>query len=295
MNVQRWVSTAGVCLTMLVAAGCSGAATGNSAEAATPAESTIDPIDELTATLAEMGVHPSPAAQELSERTPTDVVILGDRSAVTPDEIVSDVGAEVALLREHVYQLESSLTFYMDTVVTDLREENAYLRDELARVYAAIPLEDRMRPVVPRRGAAALNDIQDLAANPNYTARTNESRRDPSAPLRIVIAKEWGRTPAEATEIGKGVTSLRGIIGSVAQGAGDEALLQLGRELREQYDEYANINIVVFDSEGAATAYADRNAKSTTRHVLTIARHAQSGIDEMYLYRNGIAVQTERF
>ncbi len=235
-------------------------------------------------------VSPEPVSN-----VPPDVIVLGDPLPPASDEIPIDVGMEVALLREHIHQLESSLTFYMDTVVTDLREENAYLREELARIYATIPMEDRLRPLVPRPGSAVLNDVQDVAADPAFQARMNKPRLDPSVPLQFKVAKEWGRTPDEAAELGPGVTSLRGMIGSVQEGAGEEALLQLGRELHDQYTEYTNINIVVFDSEAAATAYAERNAKSTPRHVLTITRHTQTGVDEMYIHRNGLVVQTEQF
>lgn len=294
MHFRNWVGAVGLCLSVIIAGGCSGAGAGNTAEAAMPADPPIDAIDELTATLEEMGVRAAqPIAEPAIESIP-DVVMLGD-PPLTRDALVSDVGSEVALLREHIHQLESSLTFYMDTVVTDLREENAYLRDELARIYATIPLEDRMRPVVPRPGSGVLNEVQDIAASPDFAARANNPTRDPSAPLELAIAKEWGRTPDEAAEIGRNVSSLRGIIGSIPQGASDETLLNFARELHDQYDDYTNINIVIFDSEAAAAAYAEKNAKSTPRHVLTIARHAGSGLDEIHLHRNGLVVHTERY
>ncbi len=295
MQLRNWVWAGGLCLNVVILGGCSGAGAGNTAEAAMPAEPPFDAIDELNATLEEMGVRApdQPIAERGMESVP-DVVVLGD-PPLTQDALVSDVSSEVALLREHIHQLEKSLTFYMDTVVTDLREENAYLRDELARIYATIPLEDRMRPVVPRPGSGVLNEVQDIAANPEFSARANSPRLDPSAPLELAIAKEWGRTPDEAAEVGRNVSSLRGIIGSIPPGASDEALLDFARELRDQYADYTNVNIDIFDSEAAAAAFAERNAKSTTRHVLTIARHAGSGLDEIYLYRNGLVVHTERY
>jgi len=296
MQLRNWVWVGGIGLSIMITAGCSGAGQGNTAEAAMPTETSVDALDELTATLEEMGIRPSTSSpQNPPNINDSDVVYLGDPRPLPEDGMATDVGLEVALLREHIHQLENSLTFYMDTVVTDLREENAYLRDELARIYATIPLEDRMRPVVPRPGSAVLNDVQDIAATPDLAARMNPPRSASSAPLELTVTKEWGRTPEEATEMGRGAKSLRGIIGSVPPGADDGSLLQFGRELRDQYIEYSNINIVVFDSEAAADAYAERNVKSTTRHVLTIARHAQTGLDEVYIHRNGLVVHTERY
>jgi hypothetical protein len=295
MQSRIGACAAGLFLIGLFATGCAGPSHENTAEASTPTEPPVDAIDELTASLEEMGVRASPRTEfNPSFDLPTNVVVLGN-PPTTPEGLSSDVHSEVALLREHIHQMERSLTFYMDTVVTDLREENAYLRDELARIYANIPLEDRMRPVVPRPGSSVLNEVQDHAADPNYSPRSSGTPVDPSGPLELNVVKEWGRTPDQAAEIGRGVHSLKGIIGSVAPGADDETLLQFGRELREQYDEYTNINIVIFDSELAANAYAERNAKSTTRHVITIARHGQTGLDEIYIHRNGLVVQTERF
>jgi len=293
MQSRIWACAVGLFLIGLVATGCAGPSHENTAEAATPAEPAVDAIDELTASLEEMGVRPSPQA-ELESVAHSGVVVLGN-PPTTPERLSLDVHSEVALLREHIHQLERSLTFYMDTVVTDLREENVYLRDELARIYSSIPVEDRMRAVVPRPGSRVINEVQDRAADPNYTPRSSGTPVDPSAPLQMNVAKEWGRTPDQAAEIGRGVHALKGIIGSVAPGADDEALLQFGRKLREQYDEYNNINIVIFDSELAANAFAERNSKSTTRHIITIARHSQTGLDEMYIHRNGVVVQTERF
>jgi hypothetical protein len=289
---QIALHTAWVIVVAVAVSGCSGAGGGNTAEAAEPIEPPMSPVDELEAAMAEMGLErsQSPEPPTVVYEVPPDVVVLGD-----PPSVSGDVSAEVALLRDHIYELERSLTFYMDTVVTGLREENAYLREELARIYATIPLEDRMRPLVPRPGSDVINEVQDYADSPEYHARANAANSNLTEPLTLTIAKEWGRTPDEAAGLGANVTSLIGLIGSVPQGGSDDALLDFARDLRDQYADYTNINIVIFDSDLAATAFAERNRKSTPRHVLTIARHEQSGLDEIYLHRNGLVVHTEKF
>lgn len=293
MIFRRITATTGWLSALAIAvSGCSGGGQRNTAEAAEPVAPPASPVDELDAAMAEMGLDLSKPEERRppSYDVPPGVTVLGDTPSPT-----GDLSAEVALLRDHIYELERSLTFYMDTVVTDLREENAYLRDELARIYATIPLEDRMRPLVPRPGSDVINEVQDYAKSPEYDARTTGALPDPNAPLTLTIAKEWGRTPEEAAALGSNVTSLKGLIGSVPPGVSDDALLEFARELRNQYADYTNINAVIFDSDLAATAYAERNRKSTPRHVLTIARHEQTGLDEIYLYRNGLVVHTEKF
>jgi hypothetical protein len=292
MSFVRWTCAAILVVAAVCMPGCSGPVSGNTAGAEvpkTPKPRPTDPVDELTMALVEMGAEPA-AGESAPEE---EYVILGDPAYLYSDEPPRDVTAEVALLREHVRELENSLRYYVDTVIEDLRQENAYLREELRRIYATATPDPAMRPAVPRPGSDVLHELHDEAEY--YPPPDLTPTRDPSAPLEVAIVSSWGRAPEDAAKLGRGVTSLYGMIGSVPSGGSDEALLQLGRDLHKAHADYDNLNIEVFDSEQAAEAFANNNTKSTTRHVLSVARHAQSGVDEVRLYRNGLLVKTERF
>jgi hypothetical protein len=73
----------------------------------------------------------------------------------------------------------------------------------------------------------------------------------------------------------------------VPLGSLDEDLEQLGRELRNRFVHYDNINIEVFDDIEAAQRYADTNLTNAARRVMRVSKHTASGRDVILLMGDG--------
>jgi hypothetical protein len=100
------------------------------------------------------------------------------------------------------------------------------------------------------------------------------------------VVAEWGRTPDEAKAMSKPDISLKGMICVVKPETDDDRLAEMGRKLRAQNAEYANLNIEVFDDQDAAVQFKKGGAPSGHR-VLSVSKHAASERDVVLLVRGG--------
>ena len=114
-----------------------------------------------------------------------------------------------------------------------------------------------------------------------------ESPADVEAPP-LNIVSEWGRTLETAAELDK--NSLKGMACFVPAGTQRPALERLGRDLRDQYGDYDNISIDVFDDEEAARLYARSPAANAAHRVLKIAKFKETGQDVVVVYHEGRAL-----
>jgi hypothetical protein len=214
--------------------------------------------------------------------------------------------AELAALRTEVKVLQQSVDIYLGNVLSDLQAENERLREELRQASSfprgsgtyvpGIPQpypEPAFEPGPDEEGqgtSAETVDQKNLEAIRMQDEMLLKEALEKDIVVReptYTVVSEWGRTPEEATKIGEGTVSLKGMVCSVPPGCSEEALLALGRKLRTTFAEYDNLNIEVFDDAGAATLYAEKNVDPFERHVLSVSKHRRSGRDIILLYGGG--------
>ncbi len=178
----------------------------------------------------------------------------------------------------------------------DLQEENRRLREEVARAYGVTPesSEDGRDVVVLGSGeAGGMQDTPDM--QDGNTPEPGPGVEDADyGEQGYISVKEWGRSPEEVASLGANVPSLKGMICAVPHRMDDAELSDLGRQLRDKFDNYDNIVIEVFNDEAAARAYADRNVRSTVTNVLSIQKDGETGKDYILLHRNGVSIDVPR-
>lgn len=222
-----------------------------------------------------------------------------DNPGETKVRDLETLSREMDQLQADVKRLQDTVDLTISYVVGDLQEENRRLREEVARVYGVTPesSEDGRDVVVLGSGEAeGTQDIQDA-----------QDERDGNTPVPgpgvedadygeqgYISVKEWGRSPEEVASLGAKVPSLKGMICAVPHRMDDAELSDLGRRLREKFDNYDNIVIEVFNDEAAARAYADRNVRSTAANVLSIQKDGETGKDFILLHRNGVSIDVPR-
>jgi len=191
---------------------------------------------------------------------------------------------EVSALRTELRDLQETLNLLVNQMMRDLEAENAQLRGEIQRLYqrGSAPAEFD-GGFVPRPGAELFEEV--LSEPPPPLA---------PAEFSFEILKEWGRDPEVAASLGEGVSSLKGMVVIVPEGALREDLETLGADLREQYKDYDNLNIEVYDSREAAESYLETQVSSDpASRVLSISKHRATGRDKVLVLENGQAVELE--
>jgi hypothetical protein len=198
-----------------------------------------------------------------------------------PAPSIANVHRELQELRTEVQRLQETVDIYLDTFVADLKAENERLRREVQYLYAV-------------RGGAPGAAVPPVPMPGGEAAwAPSEPVRPPERPVALAafgglnysVVKEWGRTPEKANELGKDISSLKGMVCAVPEDSRDEDLIALGRWFRKEFAPYDNINIEVFDSLEAARLYAERNIASGDHRVLTVSKHRGSDRDVILLMR----------
>ena len=215
-------------------------------------------LNEIAAEPSE-GIAPAMSAGAAEAPAPSDA----------PDG-AEELREEVKGLRREVARLQETVDAALAYLVGELGDENQRLKKDFA-THADIA-----------QGEDVLGDAQ---REPGDAAMPTEPRVDYGKDGYLSV-KEWGRTAAQAKEIGDDVSSLRGMICAGAPGAPDEELKAIGKRLRESCAGYDNVNIDVFDDETAARAYSERNVRSSEHYVMNIMRHKASGRDVIVLVRD---------
>ncbi|MCC6145330.1 MAG: hypothetical protein IT368_16110 [Candidatus Hydrogenedentes bacterium] len=237
---------------------------------------------------------------------------LGTEGGMSPEEAGRMEGEilllrqEVADLKESMRQLQDTFDVYMGRMLAQAQQENEALRQEVRRLYALAGGESALPPAVPRPDGDVLDQVlQHMAAEaplnvppevidqtaPLPQSAVTAASSLPSgdvAPLpadfAFTVISEWGRSPDQVANLPGNVASLKGIVGVVPEGSSQDQLVALGRDLRQRYAAYDNINIEVFTDPEAAQAYADRSTMSDPNaRVLSVSRHQASGRDVILL------------
>ena len=209
-----------------------------------------------------------------------------DAAAVA--EVVAQVSRELAALRLEVMRLRQSVEELSATEgpprgATTLEEQNAQLRELLD--YAS------EHPEVLRQGGARYLDEIDNGDPPELPEQTDSipphsPPQDPTVgPNGYSIVKEWGRTPEMVATLNAEVSTLKGMILVVSPVISNEELIGLGHELREEFAEYDNINIEVYNDLRAAQQYAETNVGDPKHRVLSVSKFGASGRDVILLIR----------
>jgi hypothetical protein len=219
------------------------------------------PLDLLEDALGNLGAPPEDAAELSSE----------------------DVQAQLEALHEVVRDLQRVLDDKL-VAIQQLEDENESLRQALRLRFGS---SSGLPPVpIPNRKL-----IESVLQEPAPPAERRESVGPPSSPEAFTVVSEWGRSPDVAASLPGDVSSLIGMTIAVDPGASVDELTELGRELRENYAHYDNINIEVFDDVAAARKFAESGELDERRRVVSVSRFKHSGRDSVVVYRDGKAAR----
>lgn len=259
------------------------AATAHAAEAA-QAQQAVPPA---------AAVAPAPAVPEAPAPAIASDPEAADAAAASAASVnLEDVMEELAALRAQVLEMQQTLDTWFQTSLGDLKEENEALRRELREIYSGT---DKAIPGVPSPNNKLIEDVlkeSDIVdtgtaefhgkqVSPEFSSAVAEKGYFPVA--------EWGLAPEDAAKSNPPRASLKGIIGAVFPGTPKEELEALGRRLRNEADAYDNINIQIFDDQGAAEAFKAGQSTAPESRVLTVSKFKNSGRD-VILVREGDAI-----
>ncbi len=220
-------------------------------------------------------------AQEPAPAPDEELVDYADAPALERDavDLLVQAMAELAELRETVSDLQVSLDLFMETVAKDLRVENERLRKAVRLRYE----RDTGLPPVPMPNRELIDSIVNDRA---ITEAARKAEAMESGDFNYTVVREWGRTPEDVAALAGKAASLKGMILAVPEWGADEDLLSLGRELRDGFGDFDNINIEVFDDLEAAHDFAKRGVADPEHRVLNVSRYRDSGRDVILLIRN---------
>jgi hypothetical protein len=189
---------------------------------------------------------------------------------LSDSELLVEMLTELTALREKVDRLEATLHLFLESVAMPSR-------GEVERLRAPQPVED----------VAAGEEAPDPGFPVNVPRPAAEPvAAEPGGPFTYSVVNEWGRTPEMVANIGANISTLKGMVLAVPGWSSDEQLIDLGRELREHYADYDNINIEVFNDPESARRFAESGVAADYKdRVLTVSKFADSGRDLILLIR----------
>lgn len=224
----------------------------------------------------------------------------------TPEDPLAALQLELQVIRDELRMLQSTLDLMINRIMADVQEENRVLREEVQRLYLIqkeFGLPDTTH--VPRPGIGIIRDLLQAVpeqkeerfselfeSDPDASALEEEAYDStPPEAAPFTLLHEWGRSPEMVEELDHTVSTLKGVVGIVPVGSRKADVEQLGRELRQRYDEYENINIEIFDDEESAEAYIATQVGNPDHRVLSISRHSASGRDIILYLNKGEATE----
>lgn len=254
-------------------------------------EASSAPDSEIPKTHIEVHVGP-PDAVPKPELLPDDIA--AEQEPAKPTDPVAALQYEVQTLRDELRMLQSTLDLMINQIMSDLRDENRVLRKEVQRL---TEMQERYglpdMGVIPRPG---MEIIEDALEQPVLPEEENfpEEEQYTEEPFEFTPLHQWGRSPEAAAELGKDTPSLLGMVGVVPRNSRPEDIQNLGRELRNEYEGYDNINIEVFDDTAAAEQFIETQVGDPARRVLSISKHLSEGRDVILYLKNGEAQEVPR-
>ncbi|MBI4559720.1 MAG: hypothetical protein HY706_19190 [Candidatus Hydrogenedentes bacterium] len=243
------------------------------------------PISEGVYSVPATAVAADPAEAELPATEPAETAEDFAGPNALRQVTLARLHDELVELKVEVQRLHDSFEFYSGPFVDDLKSENARLRNEVRRLRGL----EGAPPDTELAGA----QIPGAAPTEETVEPLTEEAPIPSAPpalanvngINYSVVTEWGRSPEDARDFGKDVTSLKGMVCVVPSKTKDDDLIALGRWLRQEHADYDNINIEVFDDLDAAKTYAEQNSAPGDHRVLSVSKHRSSGRDLIILTR----------
>ncbi|MGC8737378.1 MAG: hypothetical protein ACP5UA_01880 [Candidatus Hydrogenedens sp.] len=226
-----------------------------------------------------------PSFQQVS---PIEVQIKDNKTQQTSTLVINPnerLYREIQEMKISLQQIQQTLDYLVNHVITDLEAENQQLKATL-QSYGLNPIpQDMIRTPSSKYipGSPANEGITTPV--PSTSTRTKIENNDtPPQEFYFRVLEEWGRNPEVVKQMNSNAPTIKGIIGVVPYGSPKEKLQELARELRLKYDEYDNINIEVFDDDVSAKEYIKKNIKSKEHNVLSISKHKESGRDIISIY-----------
>lgn len=225
--------------------------------------------------------EPAPEGAESSPEVPAEpegekMPVLSPTHSIETIEMMR-LQQEIRLLRELIEEGMVNRVAALEAEVRDLKSALNGQRPD----GPVVPMPDepaRARLPVPGSPAEAQPkpemSLEDLAAA-QLPAEPAESAVD----FEFTVVDEWGRSPEAVAELGGTASTLIGLAGLVPQGSSRSDVVALAQELRAKYADYDNVVIEVFDSEGAAQSFADKQTVDAESRVLSIAKSRAEGRD----------------
>jgi len=200
---------------------------------------------------------------------------------------LEELHGKILDLEDKLRWLEEKLDT-MTLTFTEIDNENMKLREALRVRYG------RQRsglPPVPMPHKKLIESV--LGEPPGEKAQPIKEAPDDADALKFTIVRQWGRSPETVAELPGNVSSLIGIAAVAAPGLPSSEIEALGRELRQTYRAYDNINIQVFDDATAAKIFADKGISSDVHLLLSISKHRNSVRDSILRFQNGHAIEVQ--
>jgi len=263
---------------------------------AAPPEPVVPPLIVAEAPVV---LAPAPAPEAPAPASVLDVpVVVAPESllvAVNADGTITTAPApsdeellrEIKRLQEKFDQLQETVNLVVTRMMADVQDENEQLRSELRRLQARDQAGLLANNAVPRPGNDVIAGLAEEAAANLPPEDEFEEAPLPTAEFSFNVMKEWGREPDAVAQLGGDAPTLKGVIGVVPRGSAREDLEQLGRELREQYGAYDNVNVEIFDDPVAAQTFVDTQEMDAAHRVLSVSKYAATGRDAITFFEDG--------
>ncbi len=224
------------------------------------------------------------------------VAALQDEIGTLTDVYLEDLREENKRLRDELRRLfalrmmENRATPIVprpgdDGLLQRLREEAAMDAMEQAGAYdPAYDPEAIMRqappppPAVREEAPQPEDPLQETPLEQEGVLAVREA-----AGVRYAVLDEWGRTPEAMAQLAEGLSTLKGMTCAVAAGVPRDELLAMAKALRQEFDQYDNINIEVFEGVANAREYLETGDRTGGHLRLTVSKHASSGKDMILL------------
>lgn len=213
-----------------------------------------------------------------------DSALLDEREDSSAEASIEELWREIQDLQLTLQQIQEVLDEKM-LAIAELEDENEKFREALRVRYGR---EQTGLPPVPMPNREFIESMLNVPGRGSGGAQP----RSASAGSYTIVS-EWGRSPEVAAELPGNVSSLVGLAAAVAPGMASNELEALGRELRNTYDAYDNINIQVFDDIEAAKNYADLGKSDPKHLVLGISKHKHSERDQMVRFEDGVPIEVQ--
>ncbi len=206
---------------------------------------------------------------------------LDDPPEVASSRTRKELLTEVADLQETLRQLQDILDEKV-LAIKQLENENEKLRQALRLRFGQ---SGQGLPPVPMPNRDL---IESVIEEPDPVPERQETMSASAAGREAyTVVSEWGRSPEVAASLPGDVSSLVGMAIAVPPETPENTLIELGKELRQNYAAYDNVNIEIFNDLAAARRYANEGKTEAAHRVMTVAKFKHSERDTIILYRNG--------